>query len=198
MVGEQPIGPRRSLALGLDDLTLSPLARTRYSSPSSTSTTTSSATPVSLGIRLSMEDIDEGFEEDIEREHNAEGRGSSGSDLEVVGMTLEEDHSRKLGIIQGDGIAVGNGCIELALFAEQYNENLVKGFYANLAEEFGNPESPAYGQAYVSEHVIDFSPTNIAHYLSCPRYNDIEGTSLEEEIDFDEVTKALTSDVGAV
>ncbi|KAI5681360.1 hypothetical protein M9H77_02587 [Catharanthus roseus] len=35
-----------------------------------------------------MEDMDEGFEEGSEGEHNAEGRGSSGPDLEVVVMTL--------------------------------------------------------------------------------------------------------------
>ncbi|KAI5661702.1 hypothetical protein M9H77_21025 [Catharanthus roseus] len=80
MSGKQPIRPRRSLALGLDDRTLSPLARTRYSSHSSTITATSSVT-------LLMEDIDEGIEESSDEEHNDEGRGSFEFDLEVVGMT---------------------------------------------------------------------------------------------------------------
>ncbi|KAI5671591.1 hypothetical protein M9H77_11955 [Catharanthus roseus] len=79
--------PRRSLALGLDNCALSPLAKTKYSSSHSTSTTTSFAAPVSPSIRPPMEDIDEGFEEGSEGEHNAEGRSSSGSDLEVVRMT---------------------------------------------------------------------------------------------------------------
>ncbi|KAI5668442.1 hypothetical protein M9H77_18295 [Catharanthus roseus] len=61
-------------------------------------------------------------------------------------------------------LLLGMGCLELALFAEQYNENLVKEFYANLTEEFGNSESPTY----------------------------------EEEADFDEITKVLTGDAGAV
>ncbi|KAI5681703.1 hypothetical protein M9H77_02931 [Catharanthus roseus] len=67
---------------------------------------------------------------------------------------------------------------------EQYKE-----FYANLIEEFGHSESLACGQVYVRGHVIDFSPANIAYYLNCPYYSDIEGTCLEEEVDFDEVAK---------
>ncbi|KAI5668017.1 hypothetical protein M9H77_17870 [Catharanthus roseus] len=196
--GEQPIRPRRSLALRLDNCTLSPLARTRYSSPRLSSDATSSATPVTLVIRPSMEDIDEGIEEGSEGEHNVEGNGSSWSDLEVVGVTpgigLSQGRKRtrvaikgalssktsakqaraattplslplkaknalnkhfytktvelriKLGIVRFDGVAAGMGYVELALFAEQYNENLVKELYANMTEEFGNPESPAYGQ----------------------------------------------------
>ncbi|KAI5649911.1 hypothetical protein M9H77_35916 [Catharanthus roseus] len=38
-------------------------------------------------------------------------------------------------------------------------------------------------------HVIDFSPTNIAYYLNCPHNSDIEGTSLEEKVDLNEVAK---------
>ncbi|KAI5672723.1 hypothetical protein M9H77_13087 [Catharanthus roseus] len=33
-------------------------------------------------------------------------------------------------------LLLGMGCRELALFAEQYNKNLFKEFYANLSEEF--------------------------------------------------------------
>ncbi|KAI5649912.1 hypothetical protein M9H77_35917 [Catharanthus roseus] len=54
MAGEQPIRPRKSLALGLDDCTLLPLASTRYSSLDSTSTTTSLATPVSTSLVNSL------------------------------------------------------------------------------------------------------------------------------------------------
>ncbi|KAI5677193.1 hypothetical protein M9H77_08143 [Catharanthus roseus] len=86
-------------------------------------------------------------------------------------------------------LLLGMGCVELALFTEQYDENLVKELYANLTEEFGNSESPAYGQVYVRGHVIDFSPVNIAHYLSCPHYSDIEKTGLKEEVDFDETNR---------
>ncbi|KAI5683325.1 hypothetical protein M9H77_04553 [Catharanthus roseus] len=122
--------------------------------------------PLNVGslINQSMEDIDEGIEEGSEGEHNVEGKGSSRSDLEVVGQ----------------------------------NENLVIEFYANLIEEFGNIEKLAYGEVYVRGHVIDFSPANIIHYLSCLDYSDIEGTGLKEETDFDEVTKVLTGDAGAV
>ncbi|KAI5671851.1 hypothetical protein M9H77_12215 [Catharanthus roseus] len=90
------------------------------------------------------------------------------------------------------------GFMELALFSKQYNENLVKEFYANLFEDFGNLESLAYGQVYVRGHVINFSPANIAHYLSCPHFSDIKGTGLEEETNFDEVTKVLTGDAAPV
>ncbi|KAI5680856.1 hypothetical protein M9H77_02083 [Catharanthus roseus] len=171
MVGEQPIRPRKSLALGLDDCILSPLTRTRYFSLGSTSTATSSATPGSS------------------RGNNSEGKGNSGSDLEVVGATL-------LGAIQDNGV-LDTGFVELVLFAEQYNEKPVKEFYANLTEEFGNSESPAYGQVCVRGHVIDFSLANIAHYLSCP-HNNIEGTGLEEKVNFDEIAKVLTGDAGAI
>ncbi|KAI5682014.1 hypothetical protein M9H77_03242 [Catharanthus roseus] len=58
--------------------------------------------------------------------------------------------------------------------------------------------SLTYGQVHVRGHVIDFSPANIAHYLNCPHFSDIEETGLEEEADFDKVTKVLTGDTGAV
>ncbi|KAI5658570.1 hypothetical protein M9H77_27363 [Catharanthus roseus] len=88
--------------------------------------------------------------------------------------------------------------MELLLGMGCYNENLVKEFYANLVGEFGNPESPAYGQVYVRGHFIDFSPANVVHYLNCPHYSDIEGTGLKKEVDPDEVTTVLQSDEGAV
>ncbi|KAI5649745.1 hypothetical protein M9H77_35750 [Catharanthus roseus] len=66
------------------------------------------------------------------------------------------------------------------------------------ALDFGNFESLAYGQVYVREYVIDFSPANIAHYLSCLHSSDTEGASLEEEDDFDEVKKVLTGVTGAI
>ncbi|KAI5668674.1 hypothetical protein M9H77_18527 [Catharanthus roseus] len=87
MAGEQPIRPKRFLALGHDDQTLTPLVRTRYSFSGSLSTATSFATPATPVIRSSMKDIDERIEEGYEGEHNAEGIGSSRSDLEVVGVT---------------------------------------------------------------------------------------------------------------
>ncbi|KAI5668000.1 hypothetical protein M9H77_17853 [Catharanthus roseus] len=74
------------------------------------------------------------------------------------------------------------GCVELASFAEKYNDNLVKEFYANLSKDFGNTESPTYSQVYVRGHINDFSPANIAHYLSCPYFSDIEGTSLVRKL----------------
>ncbi|KAI5672125.1 hypothetical protein M9H77_12489 [Catharanthus roseus] len=189
MAGDQPIRPRRSLTLAHEDHALSFLARTRYFSPGSSTTMTSSATPVTPVIRLvislyflqntlsllvenlgtqalsvdaypvhhfidelssitilqslpvessinqSMEYIDEGIEEGFEWEHNAEGKGSFGSDLQVVGMTP-------------------GGML--------------------------------------------FSPANIRHYLSCPHFSNIQGIGLEKEANFDEVTKVLTGDTGAV
>ncbi|KAI5681106.1 hypothetical protein M9H77_02333 [Catharanthus roseus] len=148
-------------------------------------------------INQSMKDIDEGFEEGSEGEQNAEGRGSSRSDLVVVGMTLDIglESLQQYKVIE---LLLRMRFVELALYARQFNENLVQELYANLNEEFGNPESPAYGQVYVRVYVIDFSPANIAHYLSCPHYSDLEGTGLEEEVDFDKVTKVLTSDEGPI
>lgn len=60
--------------------------------------------------------------------------------------------------------------------------------------EFGNLESPAYGQVYVRGHVIDLSPVNTAYYLISPHFSDIEGTRLDEDANFDEVDKVLTDD----
>ncbi|KAI5662966.1 hypothetical protein M9H77_22289 [Catharanthus roseus] len=185
MAGEEPIRPRRSLALRYDDSNLSlskdQILLTRVIKHKNIVYYTShSGNPV--GKLSSMKDIDEGVEKGSGkggggggggRGHNIEGKGSSRS---LKGM----------------------GCVKLTLFAEQYNENLVKEFYANLIEEIGNPKSPTYGQVYVKGHVIDFSLVNIAHYLSYPPYNVIEGTDLEEKADFDEVVKVLIGDAGAV
>ncbi|KAI5677037.1 hypothetical protein M9H77_07987 [Catharanthus roseus] len=52
IASEKPIRPKRSLALGHDDRALSPLARTRYSSPGSSSTATLSTTPATPVIRM--------------------------------------------------------------------------------------------------------------------------------------------------
>ncbi|KAI5681418.1 hypothetical protein M9H77_02646 [Catharanthus roseus] len=45
--------------------------------------------PLVIGssINQSMEDNDDGIEEGSEGEHNVEGKGSFGSDLEVIGVT---------------------------------------------------------------------------------------------------------------
>ncbi|KAI5658501.1 hypothetical protein M9H77_27294 [Catharanthus roseus] len=171
--GEQPIRTKRSLTLELDDSTLSPLASTRYYSLGLSSTTTSSATPITpiirpinslslsyylgspdefllmcryflslpiaenLGteilyvdahpehhfidklshiavlppltvggsINQSMEDINEGIQEGSEGEHNVEGKGSSRSDLEVVGLTpdtgLSQGRKRTRAVLKG-------------------------------------------------------------------------------------------------
>ncbi|KAI5667439.1 hypothetical protein M9H77_17292 [Catharanthus roseus] len=202
MAREQPTKPRRSLVLGYYDHNLFSLVRTRYSSTESSSTTTSSAmqatseiklvnslyflentlslhvvenlgtnvlfvdahpvhhfidelspvavlSPLLVGssINLSMEDIDEGIEEGSEGEHNTEGKGSSGSDLEVIEIT------------PSTGLT--------------YRSSLCKG-------------------------ACFYSSANIAHYISYPYYSDIKGTGLEEEADFDEVTKVLTRNTGIV
>ncbi|KAI5653049.1 hypothetical protein M9H77_30236 [Catharanthus roseus] len=47
--------------------------------------------PIESSINQSMEDIDNGVEEGSEGEHNFKGKGTSGSDVEVVGVTLALD-----------------------------------------------------------------------------------------------------------
>lgn len=42
--------------------------------------------------------------------------------------------------------------------------------------------------------VIPFSPANIAVFLSCLHYVEIEETGLDGEFDLDEVSKVLTGD----
>ncbi|KAI5653248.1 hypothetical protein M9H77_30435 [Catharanthus roseus] len=256
MAGEQPVRPKRSFALGLDDCTLSTLARTRYSSLGSTSTATSSATPGSPCIRmvnsltlgyflrtpdefllmcrlrliwtqilfilnpvlpyvLSISDfrlmihayISRYFFDNTMSLSAVENLGTE--NLPVNARPMHHYIDELISIVvfplltAGSSINQSMGDInegdeELALFAEQYNKNLVKEFYGNLIEEFGNSESLAYVQVYVRGHVIDFSPANIAHYLSCPHCSDIKGTGLEEEVEFGEVVKVLTGDAGAV
>ncbi|KAI5672807.1 hypothetical protein M9H77_13171 [Catharanthus roseus] len=260
MAREQQIKPRRSLALGLDDHTLSPLARTRYSSPSSSSTTTSSATPISpvigavnslslghyLGspneflfiyrlrltatqislmlnplllpvlsvsnfcpmihahmpryvfevlfvdgyhvhhfideltpavlpsltvrssINQTMENIDKGMTPGTgpsqERKRTrADLKGTSSSKISAKKIT--QGSLEQYNVIE---LLQGMGCVELALFVEPYNENLFKDFYANLTEEFGNLERPAYGHVYVGSislisHLQTLHITSAAH-----------------------------------
>ncbi|KAI5653589.1 hypothetical protein M9H77_30776 [Catharanthus roseus] len=90
----------------------------------------------------------------------------------MVEKRVSQDMLEKYKVME---LLLGMGYVELALFAKKYNENLVKEVYANLSEDFGNTESQAYGQVYVRGHIIDFSPANIAHYLSCPHFSYIEG-----------------------
>ncbi|KAI5663715.1 hypothetical protein M9H77_23038 [Catharanthus roseus] len=257
MAGEQPIRPKRSLALGHDARTLSPLARSGYSLPESSSIvilSTIPATPViwsvnflSLGYYLGSLDefllmcklrligtqisfmlnplllpvlsifdfplmihahVPSCFLENTPSLPVVEN-------LSTKVLSIDANHVHPF-INKLSPIAVlppltawssinqfmediDEGIErELALFVEHYNKNLVKEFYANLTEEFGNPESPAYSQGYVKGHVIDFSRAYRAKYLNCPHYSDIKVTSLEEESDFDEVNKALIGDAGAV
>ncbi|KAI5667228.1 hypothetical protein M9H77_17081 [Catharanthus roseus] len=149
-----------------------------------------------------MEDIDEGIEEGSEREHNTEGKGSSyakktraatpahfahlkaknalnrhfyknTAELRMVELInkpiraekrITQESLEQYNVME---LLLGMSCVELALFAEQFNENLVKEFYVNLTEEVGNLKRQLM-------------------------------TILEEEVDFEEVTKVLTGDAGAV
>lgn len=74
------------------------------------------------------------------------------------------------------------GCEEIALYPEKYNKSLMREYNANLTIEIKDDESP-FGLAYVRVNVIAFSPANIAHFLSFPRYTDITGTVLERDVD---------------
>lgn len=80
------------------------------------------------------------------------------------------------------------GCVEMSLYLKKYNKSLVRDFYANLTGEIENMESP-FRQVYKICSVIAFSPANIANFLSCPHYTNIELTSPEGEIDWDDVAK---------
>ncbi|KAI5668676.1 hypothetical protein M9H77_18529 [Catharanthus roseus] len=145
LTGEQPIRPRRALALGHDDRT----TILRYTFPGSSSTTSLATQDIPMTMPLWMKGLRKVLK-----------KGSSRSDLEVTEATL--------------------------------------GVLYQLSKDFGNIESPAYGQVYVRGHIVDFSPANIAHNLCCPHFSDIEGTRLEEEVDFDEVIQVLTGESGAV
>ncbi|KAI5650114.1 hypothetical protein M9H77_36119 [Catharanthus roseus] len=240
MVGERLIRPRRSLPLGHDDCILSPLARSRYSFPGSSSTMTSSTMPGTLIIRLfllmcrlrlsctqisfklnplllhvlSLSDFRLMIHEHVPRyflENTLSLPIIENLGTEVLSVDAHPVHHviHELSLIvvllpllfvslinfSMEDIDEG---IEEALFPEQYNKNLGKEFYANLSEEFGNLENPAYGKVYIRGHVINLSPFSIEHYLSCPHLSDIEGTGVEEEVDFDEVTKVLTGHAGVV
>lgn len=82
----------------------------------------------------------------------------------------------------------GLDCVEMVVFPEKYNESVLREFYVNLTNEIDDPDSPAMGW------VIAFSSTNIADFLSCPHYAEIEGIGLDGEVDLGEVSKVLTGD----
>ncbi|KAI5677841.1 hypothetical protein M9H77_08791 [Catharanthus roseus] len=172
-------------------------------------------------INQSMEDIDEGFEEDSDSEvaHNVEGRDSSRSDL---------DQGRKRMRVALKGVSTSkivkkaravtplkaNNAINKHLYSKTVElrmvelidkpilakkriteESLDQYKVMELLLRIGYVELALF--VYVRGYIIDFSPANIIDYLSCSHYSDIEGTSLEEEVDLDEVTKVLTGDAGA-
>ncbi|KAI5653982.1 hypothetical protein M9H77_31169 [Catharanthus roseus] len=98
MAGERPIRPKISFALGHDDRTLSLPWRGPNTPHSGHQAQQHHLLHQPLhSINQSVEDSDEGIEEGSEGEHNAKGKGSSGSDLEVVwvtpgtGLSLEEE-----------------------------------------------------------------------------------------------------------
>lgn len=86
------------------------------------------------------------------------------------------------------------GYVEMTMFLEKYNDNLVREFYANSTDDFAKIESLTFGKVYVRGHIIDFSPTHIVNFLNCPHCTNIEGTGLAEDVDFDEVAEVLTGD----
>lgn len=57
-----------------------------------------------------------------------------------------------------------------------------------------NANSLTFEQVCVRGIVVVFSLANIAAYMSCPHYLEIEGTSLEGEFDLDVMAQTLTGD----
>ncbi|KAI5682205.1 hypothetical protein M9H77_03433 [Catharanthus roseus] len=150
--------------------------------------------PLTVGssINQSMEDIDEGIEEGV-----TPGTGLS-QWRKRTRAALKGALSSKTSAKKARAVTPSSAPLKAKIALNKHFIQRFQEVLCHLTEEFGNPESPAYGQIYVRGHVIDFSPENIARYLSCPYYNDIEGTSLKKEADFDKVTKVLTGDAGAV
>lgn len=64
----------------------------------------------------------------------------------------------------------------MAIFSEKYNESMVREFYANLTADIDDPNRLALGKVYVRSIVIAISRADIANFLSCPHYFEIDGT----------------------
>ncbi|KAI5653600.1 hypothetical protein M9H77_30787 [Catharanthus roseus] len=149
MAEEQPIRPRKSLALGQYDCTLSPLAWTTYPSLGSSSIVTSSAT---LGTLIFSEKYC------LYQLWKKFGTEVLSIDAHPVHHFIDE-----LSLIDVLLPVPIRSSINLSM--EDINERIEEGFkgehhvkekgssgqgvYANLSKEFGNPESLAYGQVYV-------------------------------------------------
>lgn len=88
-----------------------------------------------------------------------------------------------------------SGYVEMALFPTQYNESLIREFYANLNEGVEKSHRQFYGVVNVRGIVVAFPPANIAELLCCPHYVEIEGTGIEGVADQDHVAGVLTGDV---
>lgn len=41
------------------------------------------------------------------------------------------------------------GCVEMVVYSNKYNKNLVREFYANLIAKVGKIDSPTCGQVFV-------------------------------------------------
>lgn len=88
----------------------------------------------------------------------------------------------------------GMGCVEMAMYPEKYNENLLREFYANLTVKIDKDDSPICGQVYFKGTIIAFSLANITSILSYPHYPEVEDTGFEGEVDLDEVARVLTGE----
>ncbi|KAI5653601.1 hypothetical protein M9H77_30788 [Catharanthus roseus] len=130
MAEEQPSRPRKSLALGHYECTLSPLAWTTYSSLGSSSTVTSSATLDIFEKILSVPIIEKLGTEVLSIDAHPVHHFIN--ELSLIDVLLPVP----IRSFKGEHHVKGKG-------------SSGQGFYANLSKEFGNPESLAYGQVYV-------------------------------------------------
>lgn len=82
----------------------------------------------------------------------------------------------------------------MALYSSKYNENLAREFYANISEGVDISTNPAFEVVYVRGTPIALTPSNISFFMSCPHYEDLEGTSLEGDIEWNTIAHVLTGD----
>lgn len=116
-------------------------------------------------------------------------------DFESQGFAAEKRiNHQTLALFNTLEILNGIRCVEITLYPSKYNEILVRDFYVNLFEGVDISTNPAFGAIYVRGTPIAFTPSNIASFLNCPHYEDLEGTGLERDANWNTVAHALIGD----
>ncbi|KAI5653211.1 hypothetical protein M9H77_30398 [Catharanthus roseus] len=82
---------------------------------------------------------------------------------------------------------IDHGLLELLV-----NSKFVHEFYANMDESIVDVGLSFYGVAFVKSEVVDFNVEELSAFLEIPKYHDVVGAGLKDDIDLDMVSTELT------